>query len=142
MILNNIIIIKMFNLMKWQFSLKINNEKKTKEVNTGTGTLSERYQSWKKIYIKKRNGLTKTENKNSPKDISFVNDIERGFQHVNCILHIIIIIFTVQNRDSLIQYTYTCTIKYITWMILCRSSFWFKFMIHVLCESSFWSTHA
>lgn len=28
MILNNIIIIKMFNLMKWQFSLKINNEKK------------------------------------------------------------------------------------------------------------------
>lgn len=84
---------------------------KKKKVNTGT--LSERYQSWKKIYIKKRNGLTKTENKNSPKDISFVNDIERGFQHVNCILHIIII-FTVQNRDSLIQYTYTCTIKYIT----------------------------
>lgn len=136
MILNNKIIIKMFNLTKWQFSLKINNEKKRRSKYRYRYT-----QSWKKIYIRKRNGLTKTENKNSPKDISFVNDIEREFQHVYCILHIIII-FTVQNRDSLIQYTYKRTIKYITWMILCRSSFWFKFMIHVLCESSFWSTHA
>lgn len=66
----------------------------------------------KKNLYKKKEWFNK--NKKRPKDISFVNDIERGFQHVNCILHIIIIIFTVQNRDSLIQYTYTCTIKYIT----------------------------
>lgn len=54
----------------------------------------------------------KKKTKDSHKDIYFVNDIERhwnkGFQNVNCILHIIII-FTAQNRDSLIQYTYTCT---------------------------------
>lgn len=59
MILNNIIIIIiiMFNLMKWKFIyIQMNNEKKSTET-----ILSERHQSWKKkIYIQ-RNGLTKKE---------------------------------------------------------------------------------
>lgn len=44
MILNNIIIIKMFNLTSDSSALKLTMKKK-EEVNTGTGTLSERYQS-------------------------------------------------------------------------------------------------
>lgn len=77
----------------------------------------------KYLYSKEWFNKKKKKSKDSPKDIYFVNDIERhwnkGFQNVNCILHIIIIFtaqnwdsliqYTAQNRDSLIQYTYTCT---------------------------------